>query len=339
MKEKSRERRSSKPIEIPQERSAMNGQDEELARLRASVNCATILERLGTGWALDKPESTRGALKFRRGPGEIVIVNHTGRGWFDPMSKAKGDIFSLVQHLEPDLNFGQVRQRLRRVAGIAFTYSEPADRPRRAAKAASPAERWAARRPLRRGSAVWRYLTEERCLPENVLKSAAAADAVREGPYASAWFAHRDHGGALTCIEMRGPSYRGITADGTKSLFRVACTSGPFSRLAILEAPIDALSMAAFEQLRRDTLYVATAGGMGPDTIIALQHLLEDLATQPAAIVVIGTDNDKPGERHADRLAALIEAANLRWERAKPPGGAKDWNKFLKIQAGKGDDE
>jgi predicted nuclease with TOPRIM domain len=119
----------------------------------------------------------------------------------------------------------------------------------------------------------------------------------------------------------------------------VACTSGPFSRLAIFEAPIDALSMAAFEQLRRDTLYVATAGGMGPDTIVALQHLLEDLATQPAAIVVIGTDNDKPGERHAERLAALIEAANLRWERAKPPGGAKDWNKFLKIQAGKGDDE
>jgi hypothetical protein len=91
-----------------------------LARLRGSVNCATILERLGTGWALDKPESTRGALKFRRGPGEIVIVNHDGRGWFDPMSKAKGDIFSLVQHLEPALNFGQVRQRLRRVAGIAF---------------------------------------------------------------------------------------------------------------------------------------------------------------------------------------------------------------------------
>jgi hypothetical protein len=244
-----------------------------------------------------------------------------------------------VQHLEPDLNFGQVRQRLRRVAGIAFTYAEPADRPRREAKAAPPAERWAARRPLRRGSAVWRYLTEERCLPENVLIVAAVADAVREGPYASAWFAHRDHGGALTCIEMRGPSYRGITKDGTKTLFRLAGGPGPISRLAIFEAPIDALSMAAFEQLRRDTLYVATAGGMGPDTIIALQHLFEDLAGQPAAIVVIGTDNDKPGERHAERLAALIEAANLRCERAKPPGGAKDWNKSLKIQAGKGDDE
>ena len=317
----------------------MNGQDEEVAHLRASVNCATILERVGTGWRLDQSESTCKALKYRRGPGEILIVNHEGRGWFDPFTEAKGDIFDLVQRLDPDLNFGQVRQCLRKVAGIGFTYPESVNRPPRQTSTALPAERWAARRPLRRGSAVWRYLTEERCLPENVLKSAAAADAVREGPYASAWFAHRDHGGALTCIEMRGPSYRGITADGTKSLFRVARTSGPFSRLAIFEAPIDALSMAAFEQLRRDTLYVATAGGMGPDTIIALQHLFEDLATQRAAIVVIGTDNDKPGERHADRLVALVEAANLGWERAKPPGGAKDWNKFLQIQAGKGDDE
>jgi len=26
-----------------------------------------------------------------------VIVNHDGRGWWDPASEAKGDIFSLVQ--------------------------------------------------------------------------------------------------------------------------------------------------------------------------------------------------------------------------------------------------
>ena len=164
----------------------MNGQDEEVARLRASVNCATILEHVGTGWRLDQSESTRKALKYRRGPGEILIVNHEGRGWFDPFTEAKGDIFDLVQRLDPDLNFGQVRQCLRKVAGIGFTYPESVNRPPRQTSTALPAERWAARRQLRRGSAVWRYLTEVRCLPETVLKAAAAVDAVREGPYASA---------------------------------------------------------------------------------------------------------------------------------------------------------
>jgi hypothetical protein len=317
---------------------AMNWQ-EELAHLRATVNCATILERVSTGWQLDQPGSSRKALKFRRGPGEIVIVNHEGRGWFDPLSEAKGDIFDLMLHLDPALNFGQVCQRLRIVAGIPFTYPETGKRPPREANVAPPAQRWAACRRLRRGSAVWRYLTETRCLPETVLEAAVAADAVREGPYACAWFAHRDHGGALTGIEMRGPEFRGFIADGAKSLFRMGGGSGPLPRVAIFEAPIDALSMAAFEQLRSDTIYVATAGGMGPDTIIALNQLFDDLASQPDAIVAIGTDNDNAGERHANRLGELIEAANIRWERVKPPGEAKDWNQFLQIQASKGDDQ
>ncbi|MDR3487163.1 MAG: DUF3991 and TOPRIM domain-containing protein [Bradyrhizobium sp.] len=338
MKEKSRTRRSSEPIEIQQENSAMNGQEEELIRLRASVNCATVLERLGAGWALDLTESTRRALKFRRGPGEILIVNHDGKGWFDPLSEAKGDIFSLVQHLEPALNFGQVRRRLRAVAGVAFAYPEQIAAPAREVNAV-PAERWAERPPLRRGSAVWRYLTKTRCLPEDILRAADAADVVREGPYGSAWFAHRDHGGALTGIEMRGPEFRGFTADGAKALFRFGAGLGPFSRLAIFEAPIDALSMAAFEKLRTDTIYVATTGGMGPGTVLALKQLFAELSNQPNPIVAIATDNDAPGERHAKRLTALIEEANLAWERAKPPGNAKDWNKFLQIRAGKGDDE
>jgi hypothetical protein len=176
------------------------------------------------------------------------------------------------------------------------------------------------------------------CQSAGYRKATHKVDVVREGPYASAWFAHRDHSGALTGIEMRGPEFRGFTTNGLKTLSRFGEGKGAFTRLAIFEAPIDALSMAAYEQFRRDTIYVAIAGGMGPGTILALNRLLADLATRPAAIVAIAMDNDISGERYAARLAELIEAANLRWERAKPPADAKDWNKFLQIQAGKGDD-
>ena len=81
--------------------------DPEIEQLKAGVNCATLLERMGGGYALDQKESSRSHLKYRRGAGEIIIINHDGKGWWDPGSDAKGDVFSLVQHLDPSLNFGR----------------------------------------------------------------------------------------------------------------------------------------------------------------------------------------------------------------------------------------
>ena len=247
----------------------MGGQDAELDLFRTTVNCATLLERLAPGWRLDRRGSTRRALKYRRGNGEILIVNHDGRGWWDPLSAAKGDIFDLVQFLDPSLNFGQVRQVLRPFVGLAPTFPEALRPAKRTAPDRPLAERWLARPRLRPGSPAWRYLTGARGLPPSVLVVADHEDAVREGPYGSAWFAHRDAGGGVTHIEIRGPDLKGSVRGGHKTLFRLAVGQQP-RRLAVTEAPIDALSLAALEGVRTDTLYVATGGGMGPGTIAAL---------------------------------------------------------------------
>jgi len=314
----------------------MNGRDEELERLRAAVSCATVLEKLAPGWTLDRAESTRRALKYRRGAGEIVIVSHEGRGWWDPQSDARGDVFNLAQHLDHSLNFGQVRKVLRGLVGIAPAY--PAFRPPRRgdAEAKPPAARWEARRRLRRGSPAWRYLAEARCLPTSVLVVAADADAVREGPYGSAWFVHRANDGRVTGIEMRGPHYRGFTANGSKTLFRLPGSHGVITRLVVAEAPIDAMSFAALERIRADTLYAATAGGMGPDTIDALIGLLGELAVRACSCLVIATDADKAGERYATRLAEMAAETGVRAERPLPPGGLNDWNDDLKARTGRG---
>ena len=71
-------------------------------------------------WKLDRKESTRLSLKYRRGKGEILIVSHAGVG--DPTSDAKGDVFGLVQRLEPGLSFGHVRKRLRAFAGLSPSF-------------------------------------------------------------------------------------------------------------------------------------------------------------------------------------------------------------------------
>ena len=274
--------------------------------------------------------TTINCLKYRRGSGEIVIVNHDGRGWWDPLSEAKGDVFSLVQHLEPSLNFAQARHLLRGFVGIAPTFPE-ALRVRRARVPRVPlARRWTRREPLSRGSPAWLYLAAQRGLPEGILAAASAADAIREGPRGSAWFAHRDWTGILTGIEMRGPTWRSFSTGGDKTLFRLPGASGSPSRVVVCEAAIDALSMAAIESCRLDTLYTATAGGMGPATITALQQLLEGLASEPAGTLIAATDADIAGRRYAARLQRMATEAGVRFDAILPPDGLNDWNDTLR---------
>ncbi len=97
----------------------MTRHDPEIEELRDKVHCAVVLEQTPPCWKLDRKESTKLSLKYRRGKGEILIVNHAGRGWWDATSDAKGDVFRLVQRLEPGLSFGHVRKRLRAFATVA----------------------------------------------------------------------------------------------------------------------------------------------------------------------------------------------------------------------------
>jgi predicted RNA binding protein YcfA (HicA-like mRNA interferase family) len=82
-------------------------ENREIEVLREQVGCVALLEQ--DGWRVDIKESTRRAIKYRRN-GRIVIVIHDGRGWFDPFSTAKGDVFSLAKHLGAD-GFADARDR------------------------------------------------------------------------------------------------------------------------------------------------------------------------------------------------------------------------------------
>ncbi|MBV8915248.1 MAG: hypothetical protein JOZ05_19695, partial [Acetobacteraceae bacterium] len=151
--------------------------DAELDLLRHGVSCAAVLERLG-GWRLDRRESTRRALKYRRGAGEVIIVNHEDRGWWVATGEAKGDVFTLVRYLQPALSFIETCQVLQGFIGVDPTY--PAIlRARRSRPHSSPAQRWAKRPVISRGDQAWSYLTGHRALPDSILARAASQDAIR----------------------------------------------------------------------------------------------------------------------------------------------------------------
>ena len=305
----------------------MSGTDTEIETFKRDVSCATLLEQLAPPWHLDKRESTRQALKYRRGAGEILIVNHEQRGWWDPQSLAKGDVCDLVQYLDRTLNFGQVRQVLRRFVGVSPNFPTAL----REAKAisAAPGLRWAERPRLRPGSAGWNYLMADRGIPAGMLKHALALDAVREGYRGSVWFAHR-RDGLVTHVEVRGPAFRGSLKGGAKTLFRItASQEGPVTRLALTEAPIDALSLAAIEGLRPDTIYAATGGGMGDGTISSIQQELAGLTRTSNAELASATDANAPGERYAERHEDLARSAGITFMRLTPTVGT-DWNDMLR---------
>lgn len=290
----------------------------EIDELRGRVLCGAVLEQ--AGFAIDIKESTRNAVKHRRGD-EIIIVIHGGQGWFDPKSDAKGDVFSLVTHLD-GMPFAQA---LRRVAGlVGFVPSEPAWP--RAERKRPPdlgiPERWVRCRAPWPGSATWRYLRRQRALPETVLRAAVRQDCLRVGPHGSMWAVHREAKGATTGWEERGPDWRGFATGGAKVLFRLG--SADAGRLCVTEAAIDAMSLAALEGLRDDSLYLSTGGGWAPATEAAISTL----AARPGTHLVAATDNNPQGEIYADRLGAIAGAAASGFERLRPRGS--DWNEDLR---------
>jgi Protein of unknown function (DUF3991)/Toprim-like len=304
--------------------------DPEIEELRARVHCAVVLERTAPPWKLDRKESTKLSLKYRRAEGEILIVSHGGRGWWDPTSDRRGDVFGLVQCLEPGLNFGHVRKRLREFAGMAPRFP-PADRAgRQPPSEKSVAERWAERKAVWPNSPTWRYLSRKRRLPADVIQAATVADVLREGPSGSAWFAHHNEAGVVAHVDVRGPAYKGSLTGGAKSLFRLRPIGPPRPRLVVAEASIDALSVATIEELREDTLYAATGGGMGPGTIAALEALLAIAAPTPGASFCSATDANPAGDRYAERHRALAETFGVPFVRLRPDLEGGDWNDILR---------
>jgi hypothetical protein len=103
----------------------------------------------------------------------------------------------------------------------------------------------------------------------------------------------------------------------------------PRPRLVLAEAAIDALSIAAIENLREDTLYGATGGGMGPGTIAALEALLGRIAMLPGALFCSATDANGAGDRFAERHRSLAEMFSIPFARLRPPLEGGDWNDVL----------
>lgn len=288
----------------------------EIEALRERVSCEAVLE--WAGYRIDLRESTRRAVKYRKG-GNIIIVTHAGRGWFDPLSDDKGDVFGLAM-LIGKLAFPSAAELAASLAGFQLSRPEWTS-----SRSSSPiekiAERWRARLVPSPGSGAWRYLNCVRRIPNAIIHQAIRDGVLREGPFGSMWAAHVDSAGRIVGWEERGPDWRGFSTGGSKILFRLGPSDA--SRLCVTEASIDAMSLAAFEGLREQTVYLSTGGGWSPATDAALGAL----AARPGLTLVAATDANPQGEIYAERLRVIADHTGSDWQRLRPPGD--DWNDVL----------
>jgi len=289
---------------------------EELEALRANVSCEAVLEQ--AGYEIDLKESTRRAVKYRHG-GSIIIVTHDGRGWFDPLSDEKGDVFGLTM-LFDKVTFPIAAETV--AALVGFKLSRPEWRSSRSSvRAKDIGDRWRRRRAPSPGSGSWRYLCWVRSIPTVMARHAIKEGVLREGPFGSMWAAHVDSEGCVVGWEERGPDWRGFSTGGSKVLFRFGSSNA--SRLCVTEAAIDAMSLAALEGLRAGTLYLSTGGGWSPATDAALTAL----AARPGSNLVAATDANSQGDAYAERLRIIAESVGCDWQRLRP--SAEDWNEVL----------
>ncbi|MEI9431689.1 DUF3991 and TOPRIM domain-containing protein [Mesorhizobium sp. Cs1299R1N3] len=141
------------------------------------------------------------------------------------------------------------------------------------------------------------------------MRSAIRQDLLRESPRGSVWAAHRDGEGRFTGWEERGPEWRGFATGGAKVLFQFSSCDAP--RLCVTEAATDAMSLAALEGERCDSLYPT--------------------ARSPERCGADRCDRHNPqGEVYADRLEALAGGAGCGFERLRPR--EEDWNAELKAK-------
>ncbi len=131
------------------------------------------------------------------------------------------------------------------------------------------------------------------------------------------WAAHRRGDGVLIGWEERGPQWRGFATGGAKELFRFGPAAA--SRVCVTEAAIDAMSLAAIQVLRPDTLFVSTGGGWSP----ASEDAIRDLAMRADSRLVAATDNNRQGDVYADRLRviAVETGASMRGRGRAPATG------------------
>lgn len=246
--------------------------------------------------------------------------------YFSVHGEHRGTIVDLVHHLK-GASLAEVRKELR-----AYTNTpQPANDPLPELRLSMPdlvkvRERFERMSPIDGHHA---YLENERKIPAWILDHPRFAGRIRVDDKGSAIFPHWNNEG-LCGYEIKNRGFTGFAKGGQKGLW--ASRSRPDDHiLVIAETAIDALSWATLHPAElRHTRVASTAGILSPDQRALVTRTFEKLP--PGAEIRLAMDNDKGGERIAQKIGTLLEAVSNTdlAIRRDLPHRHKDWNDILR---------
>jgi 5S rRNA maturation endonuclease (ribonuclease M5) len=273
------------------------------------------------GYQLVKSKSSKAFKTMSKGKGQPSIVIYTGASgdglYFERGVDRVGTVVDMFQR-EIDQNLGKVRMFFREWTGYAAVqnltdYQKPKVVEKDLVKVRMEVSRMA------KAEANHHYL-RSRYLHEKTL-SDPRFFILKDKPHGNAIFVHYDEDGEITGYEKRNPGINHFAGGGIKGAW-LTTNIRDAKKVVICESAIDALSHSQMSNSSNDTAYVSVAGEVSDAQLRVIEKFCQ------GKDVLIATDNDDAGHKHADKIKGVLSGVANTVERDLPK--AKDWNDDLK---------
>ena len=300
---------------------------EEEWKAITNADCTEVARALG--YEFDEKRSDRNALRVKDQGGLFVWRN--GSGWYCHSTGEKGHAVDLVRR-----TLGcEYREALDFIADnllIQTTDHHYKEISRSSAAQKEPPKEFALPERAEKNNRVAAYLKYERGIPYKVINYAMESKILyQDKEYGNCCFVGYDNSGVPRYCTKRGTNsfqqFRGEVAGSDKSYsFKMMGSNTQGAKLYIFEAPIDAMSHAALNEIVGRDWSKDTRLAMGGCCYLPIERHLKDSPGRYSEIVIC-TDNDEAGIKMAKEIE---EKYGGEYKVTRRSSFAKDWNEDLK---------
>ena len=305
--------------------------DTELEDFKKNINLVEYV--CSFGFEVDKRKSSRSSIVVKRNSDKLLVSKDINNIWFfksidDP--DFKGTILQFHQR-ETGENLGYTRKNLRRWTGGSYKFKETVLK--RSNEEIQEA-REEANRKFKSFKKITNYITgylESRKISLDVLLDPLFANKIFYDERNNIIFPqydkkYKDQG--ITGYSKKNNKFSGFSG-GNKGVW-ISNNFENSKRIVVVESAFDALS---YHQIKgtgdKEISYLSFEGNFSLLQLDLLLSLLEKMPTNDSCCIV-GTDNDKDGNKYFDRIKEAINNSDILIEIKREASTYNDWNEQLK---------
>lgn len=300
---------------------------EEDWKAITNANCVDLARALG--FEFDEKRSDRNAIRVKDQGGLFIWRN--GKGWYCHSTGEKGHAIDLVQRTI-GCNYREAMDFIadNLLIQISSAYADNIIKSNTVQETA--AQKFELPEKSEKNNRVAAYLRYERGIPYKVINYAMENKILyQDKKYGNCCFVGYDNKGIPKYCTKRGTNssqqFRGEVAGSDKSFsFKIMGSDTQGAKLYIFEAPIDAISHAALNEIVGRDWKKETRLAMGGCCMAPIEQHLKDYPNRYSEILIC-TDNDEAGMKMA---RTIEEKYGGEYKVSRRCSYAKDWNEDLK---------